>query len=54
VKKIMEDHHGELVLADREQGGACVRLVFAADAHAAPRLGPVLAAAELSSVGHGA
>jgi two-component system, NtrC family, nitrogen regulation sensor histidine kinase NtrY len=28
VKKIMEDHRGELVLEDRERGGARVRLVF--------------------------
>ncbi len=28
VKKIMEDHGGDLILADREGGGACVRLVF--------------------------
>jgi len=28
VKKIMEDHRGELVLEDREGGGACVKLVF--------------------------
>jgi two-component system nitrogen regulation sensor histidine kinase NtrY len=34
VKKIMEDHGGDLILADREGGGAIVRLVFrtAADA----------------------
>lgn len=28
VKKIMEEHDGELVLANREEGGACVWLVF--------------------------
>lgn len=28
VKKIMEDHGGDVVLEDREGGGACVRLVF--------------------------
>jgi len=28
VKKIMEDHGGDLILADREDGGARVRLVF--------------------------
>jgi two-component system nitrogen regulation sensor histidine kinase NtrY len=28
VKKIMEDHNGELILADREGGGARVSLVF--------------------------
>jgi len=54
VKKIMEDHQGELVLADREQGGARVRLVFAGDAHAAARSASNEAHAELSSVGHGA
>ena len=30
VKKIMEDHQGELVLEDREAGGAKVNLVFVA------------------------
>lgn len=34
VKKIMEDHRGELVLEDREGGGARVRLIFTADAFA--------------------
>jgi two-component system nitrogen regulation sensor histidine kinase NtrY len=29
VKKIMEDHRGELILEDREGGGARVKLVFA-------------------------
>ena len=28
VKKIMEDHNGDLVLEDREEGGARVALVF--------------------------
>jgi len=28
VKKIMEDHRGELILEDREGGGALVRMVF--------------------------
>ncbi len=28
VKKIMEDHYGELILEDREGGGARVKLVF--------------------------
>src|SRR5205807_1732821 len=54
VKKIMEDHHGELMLSDRENGGACVRLVFAADLGAAGRVEIPAAAAELSSVTHGA
>jgi two-component system, NtrC family, nitrogen regulation sensor histidine kinase NtrY len=34
VKKIMEDHGGELALADRPQGGAIVTLVFPATASA--------------------
>jgi two-component system, NtrC family, nitrogen regulation sensor histidine kinase NtrY len=55
VKKIMEDHHGELVLADRTQGGgACIQLVFAADAQVAARHAPPANPAELNSVGHGA
>ena len=54
VMKIMEDHHGELVLSDRDEGGARVRLVFAADAHAAGRSEPSALPAELSSVAHGA
>ena len=37
VRKIMEDHGGELVLEDREGGGARVRLVFPAAAAVAPR-----------------
>jgi hypothetical protein len=32
VKKIMEDHGGELMLADRPEGGAIVTLVFSASA----------------------
>src|SRR5712692_3744035 len=54
VKKIMEDHHGELMLSDRKNGGACVRLVFAGDHAAAGRVEAPAAAAELSSVSHGA
>jgi two-component system, NtrC family, nitrogen regulation sensor histidine kinase NtrY len=54
VKKIMEDHQGELMLLDREQGGARVRLVFAGEAHVAARSSSAAARAELSSVGHGA
>ena len=30
VKKIMEDHNGELLLADREGGGAALSMVFRA------------------------
>ncbi|MCX7355866.1 MAG: PAS domain-containing sensor histidine kinase [Alphaproteobacteria bacterium] len=37
VRKIMEDHGGELVLEDRDGGGARVRLVFPASAAVAPR-----------------
>ena len=54
VKKIMEDHQGELILSDREQGGARVRLVFSGDAQPASRAGSRAAPAELSSVSHGA
>ncbi len=54
VKKIMEDHQGELMLSDRETGGARVRLVFAGDARAAGHAGSSAARAELSSVSHGA
>ncbi|HKS88975.1 MAG TPA: PAS domain-containing sensor histidine kinase [Stellaceae bacterium] len=54
VKKIMEDHHGELALADREGGGARVRLIFAVESHAESRPAALEAAAELSAVDHGA
>ena len=54
VKKIMEDHMGELVLEDRERGGARVRLGFAGDAQTASRSASSETQAELSSVGHGA
>jgi two-component system nitrogen regulation sensor histidine kinase NtrY len=37
VKKIMEDHRGELLLEDRDGGGARVRLVFS---HIEPRPAP--------------
>ena len=30
VKKIMEDHNGDLLLADREGGGAALSMVFRA------------------------
>ena len=53
VKKIMEDHRGELILTDREQGGARVRLVFSPEPLGV-RAAPVAAAAELSAVDHGA
>jgi len=54
VKKIMEDHRGQLMLLDRESGGARVRLVFAGDAHLASHAGSPAVPAELSSVSHGA
>src|SRR5437763_181605 len=53
VKKIMEDHQGELLVEDREAGGARVTLVFAGDPHPSLRsLAPD--PAELSPVSHGA
>jgi len=52
VKKIMEDHQGELLLEDREAGGARVALVFAGEPHPAVR--PSAEPAELSPVSHGA
>jgi two-component system nitrogen regulation sensor histidine kinase NtrY len=54
VKKIMEDHRGELVLEDRESGGARVKLVFAGEGRAAARPVESDTAAELSPVAHGA
>jgi two-component system nitrogen regulation sensor histidine kinase NtrY len=54
VKKIMEDHRGELVLEDRESGGARVKLVFAGEGRAAARPVESDIAAELSPVAHGA
>jgi len=54
VKKIMEDHRGQLILSDRERGGARVRLVFAGDAHAVSHTGSTAAPVELNSVSHGA
>ena len=54
VKKIMEDHRGELVLEDRESGGARVKLVFAGEGRAVARPVEPDTAVELSSVAHGA
>jgi two-component system nitrogen regulation sensor histidine kinase NtrY len=54
VKKIMEDHQGELALEDREPSGARVKLVFAHETRAAPRLDSLGPSAELSAVSHGA
>jgi len=53
VKKIMEDHQGELLLEDREAGGARVTLAFAGDPHPSLR-SPAADPAELSPVSHGA
>jgi two-component system nitrogen regulation sensor histidine kinase NtrY len=54
VKKIMEDHQGELMLEDREEGGARVWLLFPSEARAPSRLDSPETPAELSSVTHGA
>ena len=54
VKKIMEDHQGELVLEDRDKGGARVWLMFPSDARAMVRPETPDRSAELSSVTHGA
>ncbi len=54
VKKIMEDHQGELMLEDREGGGARVWLVFPSDVRALVRPESPETSAELSSVTHGA
>src|SRR5437764_3842912 len=54
VKKIMEDHQGELVLEDREEGGARVWLMFPSDARALVRSETPDRSAELSSITHGA
>jgi two-component system nitrogen regulation sensor histidine kinase NtrY len=37
VKKIMEDHGGKLILADRDGGGASVQLLFPVEAMMAAR-----------------
>ena len=54
VKKIMEDHQGELMLEDRDGGGARVWLLFPSDARAIVRTDSPETAPELSSVTHGA
>jgi two-component system, NtrC family, nitrogen regulation sensor histidine kinase NtrY len=52
VKKIMEDHYGELVLEDREGGGARVSLVFReADLRLASTPEPIEPAAKAASYG---
>ena len=50
----MEDHQGELILEDRESGGARAKLIFAGEGRAAARPVEPDTAAELSSVAHGA
>ena len=54
VKKIMEDHLGELVLEDREDGGARVWLIFPSEPRALLRPDTSDRSAELSSITHGA
>jgi K+-sensing histidine kinase KdpD len=55
VKKIMEDHHGELVLEDGEREGARVGLYFvASETRGARRLDAADEPMELSPVSHGA
>ena len=53
VKKIMEDHQGELLLADSDAGGARVALVFTAGVGVVRSL-ETRSSAELSTVAHGA
>src|SRR5579863_8137723 len=53
VKKIMEDHQGELLLDDREAGGARVRLAFLTEARSSVRAAST-PAADVSTVAHGA
>ena len=50
----MEDHEGELVLEDREIGGARVRLVFLADTRVAADPEKVVRPLVMSEAGHGA
>jgi len=52
VKKIMEDHGGELTLADRPLGGAIVSLIFSASA-AAARLPAADASGSMKAAAHG-
>jgi two-component system nitrogen regulation sensor histidine kinase NtrY len=54
VRKIMEDHGGELVLADREPNGARVTLIFVADPRVVQRPAPAAMPVELSPATHGA
>ena len=54
VRKIMEDHHGELILEDGEREGARVSLHFAAsEIRAAQRLDAADEPMELSPISHG-
>ncbi|HEX9449301.1 MAG TPA: PAS domain-containing sensor histidine kinase [Dongiaceae bacterium] len=50
VKKIMEDHGGKLILADRDGGGASVQLLFPVEALAAVRA-PLQALPDLEAAG---
>ena len=52
VKKIMEDHGGELTLADRPLGGAVVSLIFSVTA-AAARSPSVEASGSMKAAAHG-
>ncbi len=52
VKKIMEDHGGELTLADRPLGGAVVSLIFSVTA-AAARSPAVEASGSMKAAAHG-
>jgi len=55
VKKIMEDHQGELVLEDGEPDGTRVKLIFAATETRMPdQPGTAEQPRELSTAGHGA
>jgi two-component system nitrogen regulation sensor histidine kinase NtrY len=51
VKKIMEDHGGELTLADRPLGGAVVSLIFSVSAAAARS--PAAEAGSMKAAAHG-
>jgi len=53
VKKIMEDHKGELVLEDRDGGGARVRLIFK-EVEAPPASDPAASAPAMKAALHGA
>jgi two-component system nitrogen regulation sensor histidine kinase NtrY len=57
VKKIMEDHLGELLLEDTEGGGARVTLVFSTELRGAVRAAPggsQPVGSDVNTVAHGA